>query len=207
MAGKEVKREVSKGKRRLKRSVRKTLGALFLATAIAVAAIPTEGLEAKTEPRNPANSVVIDSKGLIPEIDKDADIYISGDSLFRFAFYQESGNLLAVILGFNSQTLPEGRVVIPQQVEPYMKFTDSLGTSEGYVAVGGTGRFLYWKETRQVPVEVSDGDEAQTREEFVAYRPCYASEISNWGDLEAKDLYFDNKNKSEAGKGRTNYEA
>lgn len=34
-----------KGKnRRLKRSIRKTLGALFLASALAVAAIPTEGL-------------------------------------------------------------------------------------------------------------------------------------------------------------------
>ena len=42
-----AKAVMKKGKnRRLKRSVRKTLGALFLASALAVAAIPTEGLQA-----------------------------------------------------------------------------------------------------------------------------------------------------------------
>ena len=44
---------MTKGKkktnRRLKRTVRKTLGTLFLVSAIVVAAIPTEGLRAEEE--------------------------------------------------------------------------------------------------------------------------------------------------------------
>ena len=38
-----------KSSRRLKRSVRRTLGALFLVSALVVAAIPTEGLQAAPE--------------------------------------------------------------------------------------------------------------------------------------------------------------
>ena len=41
-----------KTNRRLKKTVRKTLGTLFLISAIVVAAIPTEGLRAEEDDRN-----------------------------------------------------------------------------------------------------------------------------------------------------------
>lgn len=55
--------------RRLKRSVRKTLGALFLASALAVAAIPTEGLQAADGDASPAAVVERPHTGGVTDAD------------------------------------------------------------------------------------------------------------------------------------------
>ena len=50
---------VNKKSRRLKRSIRKTLGTLFLISALIVAAIPTENLQAEGENSPRANRVPV----------------------------------------------------------------------------------------------------------------------------------------------------
>lgn len=217
MAEKEIKKTVQKGstgkKRRLKRSVRKSLGALSLAAAIAVAAIPTDGLRAASGDRT-APSFTTDSKSIIPQFTQDDTIYLSNDGNFRFAFHRgEGGAPVAVILGYTGQALGDvgGEVVIPEQLEPYVKFTDSMGTSGGYVAVGQHGNFLFWKKTESVPV-MKDGEQEQDEngnpkfeDKFVSYEPCYADTIAEWGSIKPGELYYDkNQQVAVPGKGNQN---
>lgn len=151
-----------KGKnRRLKRSVRKTLGALFLASALAVAAIPTEGLQAAGDdtimalantPTYKSGSVTVDDIfAYVPKVVDTATIYTTGDSRFQFAYVspntgQETGtdNRVAVILGYNDiGHLEGGSLAIPNEVEAYKKY--AFGTTTGdYAAVNMDGEYLYY---------------------------------------------------------------
>lgn len=227
MAGKEIKKgaqmeaqkETPKKGRRLKRSVRKTLGAITLAAAIAVAAVPTENLRAD-EPgagravTRTADSYTPSSKGIIPQFTKSDNIYMSGTGKFLFAFSQNGTNTspTAVILGYDSSALGEGgELEIPAQVEPYIKFTNTLGGAEtGYVVVGSMENFLYYRTTKQVPDTDENGEEkkdasGKTIMKTVTdqYLPCYASTKSQWENIPANQLYYDKKQvKAIPGQGR-----
>ena len=81
-----MNKTVSKNKRRLKRSVRKTLGAILLATAVFVAAIPVDDLRAAVTPLTPKKVTVDIHNCRIPIVDSDETIYTTGDGAFQFAY-------------------------------------------------------------------------------------------------------------------------
>lgn len=155
-----------KGKnRRLKRSIRKTLGALFLASALAVAAIPTEGLQAadgNAVAVNNGRSVSEDIFGnhKMPLVDSNATIYtypMEGTGVtFRFAYVEpssgkeETESRVAVILGYTQiGNLAEGTLRIPDTMEAYRKYS-LTSTDTGSVAVNMDNQFLYY--LRKEPV-------------------------------------------------------
>ena len=147
---------VKKKNRRLKRSVRKTLGALFLASAIVVAAIPVDDLQAASTERTDKKVTLelydtpnADYASSIPNITADNEIYTTGDGQFQFAYVSSTGNetgvKFAVILGYTKGgQLPGGVLEIPNTVDAFKKFSNDT-TRSGYVAVNKNGDFLYYK--------------------------------------------------------------
>ena len=137
-----------KGKRklstRMKNAVRNTLGGICLSTALVVALIPEQAMEAAGE--TPTVTVSKDESS-IPEI-KDTDtIYTTGDGMFQFAYIDKGsgGDKVAVIVGYDyERSLNSGLLVIPDTVDAYVKYTHAQGTSGGYVAVGKSGNVLYY---------------------------------------------------------------
>ena len=72
-------------KRKWKGSLRKTIGALLMATAIVIAAIPVENLGAAETTRE--MKVTVDPENCkIPLVDKREKIYTTGDGSFQFAY-------------------------------------------------------------------------------------------------------------------------
>ena len=69
-----------KTNRRLKKTVRKTLGTLFLISAIVVAAIPTEGLQAEED--------AVAQAALVKELEG-AQLSVSEEGLYRFCYELE----------------------------------------------------------------------------------------------------------------------
>ena len=207
--------EKKKPKRRLKRSVRRTIGALFLASSLVVAAIPTDGFQMKAATITAATEDdwgtlvgnMGDSASKIPVIDDDEQIYTTGDGRFRFAYVYpkgaSSGDKYAVILGFpkddSAQTLE-----IPDQVDVYAKLTDTMGSDKGRVAVGKAGNFLYYKvETRYTVKEQKKDSEGNlmfdedsnpimidVEKIDVRYDPCFYEDRSKWQNLPVTDFYY-----------------
>ncbi len=144
--------------RRLRKRVRKTLGALFLASAIAVAAIPVDGLQASGESEGDLVVTVGDTESGIPILRSDEKVYATGDGVFQFAYVSDDssnphdGTRNAVIVGYNPPTNLEGNTLdIPNEVEVYDLFTSNLGSGgRGYVAVGKAGNFLFWRKDTPV---------------------------------------------------------
>lgn len=195
MAEKEIKKTVQKGstgkKRRLKRSVRKSLGALSLAAAIAVAAIPTDGLRAETRTQEQDEKgqwgILEKEKSYIPEIAKDTKLYTTGDGTYQFAYYQDGGDYVAVVLGYSARNLQNNALEIPRTVDAYQNISANLGTTGGYTAVSKGNEFLYypvytWVE-KQTEQKNPDGTPVMTREidpDKTVYYPCYFSNINSW---------------------------
>ncbi|MCH5269046.1 MAG: leucine-rich repeat protein [Lachnospiraceae bacterium] len=184
MANKKVQNEVTqtevkKKGRRLKRSVRKTFGALFLASAIAVAAIPTDNLQVQAAVAATKLTWVEknSSSSTIPLIPTDYDkIYSDENGDFVFAWVEDQRSYVAVIIGYNSQTLPQvnglNTLEIPDTVDAYTQLSDTQGTRTGYVAVSQSGKPLYYKE--EADESVSGGDAE------ASYLPCYRTTKNTW---------------------------
>lgn len=156
---------VKKKNRRLKKQVRKTLGALFMASAITVAAIPVQDVSANPTVEE-KNKVIVSSthatkynasgeseyKSTIPYAqdrtdDKEKIVYTSGDGTFQFVYMrpvESDPNKVAVLLGYNAGVLMESSLTIPEQLEAYKKYTDNV-TSEGYCLVSKKDEFLYYE--------------------------------------------------------------
>lgn len=174
-------KDIKKKNRKLRKQIRKTVGALFMVSAIIVAAIPVQDLSASvtTSSTNPAKVQVLNyedetmktydsldngttadlsSAGLeqylrstVPYVDPDAEIYTTADGMFQFAFVTPSATAsdeVAVILGANVTSLPNGSLTIPSTVDAYKKFTANT-TSSGYCAVSRGGKYLYYQTTAQ----------------------------------------------------------
>ena len=137
---------VKKKNRRMKKTLRKTLGTLFLISAIIVAAIPVENLRAYTD--DTTIDVGVDStNNQIPDVDKDEVIYTTGDGMFQFAYVRANPNTtnkVAVILGYGGGYLEGNRLTIPETVDAYRKYSDNQGTTSGYAAVSQSDEFLYY---------------------------------------------------------------
>lgn len=138
---------VKKKTRRLKKTVRKTLGTLFLISAIIVAAIPVENLQAYTD--DSSIKVGVTSRNCnIPDVGANELIYTTGDGQYQFAYVTPNSgsvNKVAVILGYNGGYLEGNALTIPESLDAYLKYSDNQGTSRGYVAVSKSNEFLFYE--------------------------------------------------------------
>lgn len=142
-----------KKNRRLRRQIRKTIGALLMVSAIVVAAIPVTGVNAeptvtskperkvwvwdnnKTEASvagSPASSIQAATKNTIPYVPDSSIVYTSGDGRFQFAYVDPDGggNKYAVILNYNANALAESSLTIPDTMEAFKKYKQT--SSDGY---------------------------------------------------------------------------
>ncbi len=201
-----------KKNRRLKKTIRKTLGTLFLISAIIVGAIPVDGLQAA----DGVPTVTVDSTNCdIPVVKPNETIYTTGDGQYQFAYVSPgaSSNKVAVILGCNKSYLQGNALTIPDTLDAYLKYSNNLGTEDGYVAVGESGNFLFYAvyenkldEYGEVITELVDRIDTTTglvmKDEFgnnlkeevpvkeKKFYPCYYRDYYKWGDLELNEFYY-----------------
>ncbi len=207
---------VKKKHRRMKRSVRKTLGALFMASAILVAAIPADGLQAGTTIVNSATVKVDINNCNIPIVAENETIYTTGDGQYQFAYVSpknaSTNNRVAVVLGYNGGFLEGNKLVIPDTVDAYLKYSDNQGTSSGYAAVGQRGNFLFYKVNEPVYDEkgeqiydlvprvdlagnpILDDNGVQIIDPVLRtqpkFYPCYYEDRAKWEKLELDEFYY-----------------
>lgn len=181
---------MTKGKkktnRRLKKTVRKTLGTLFLISAIVVAAIPTEGLRAADGTEKTVTESYLKQMP-IPYLDSNEEIYTTGDGKYQFAYVTDGGSDKgAVILGYNGGYLEGNSLVIPDGLDAYKKYSYSDGTNGGYVAVGKENDFLFYA-VEQKAVDPETGEEIVVS---VSYQPCRYEDRAQWEGLSSEELYY-----------------
>ena len=146
-------RVAKKKNRRMRKQIRKTIGALLMVSAIVVAAIPVTGVSAepavtakperkvwvwdsnKTEASvqgSPASSIQAATKNTIPYVPDSSIVYTSGDGRFQFAYVDPDGggNKYAVILNYNANALAESSLTIPDTMEAFKKYKQT--SSDGY---------------------------------------------------------------------------
>ncbi|TCL59918.1 List-Bact-rpt repeat protein [Kineothrix alysoides] len=188
--GKDTKKKNLK----LRRQLRKTLGCLFMVSAIIVTTIPVQPVEAESILALGKWIVTTDANTNIPKVLPGEKIYQTGDSNFRFAYVGSTNDKYAVIVGYNKeQTLNGGNLTIPNEVDAYVKYSDTEGTSRGYAAAAKDGTPLFYasathKETIYIDEEQSDGHggtvivkvEAGSKTVIDAWSPCYYETYSVW---------------------------
>lgn len=193
-------KELKKKSRRLKRTVRKVLGTICLVSAILVASIPTEGLkQVSADVTVSANSIFDETEMKqyysIPDLAGDVQIYTTGDGTFQFAYVAPDGTVtgptrVAVILGYNSVgSLEGGTLTIPDTVDAYLNYRTTEGTAQGYVAVGQSGNYLFYRVVQTPAVTDPSSGNVVTPETY-AYNPCYYKDYDSWKDLDASELYY-----------------
>ena len=176
-------KKTKKRKWRLKKQVRKTLGCLFMISALIVTAIPVQPMEAapggpagwveEIDPPNndwsQSNNWVYSNTTTIPTIADGAPVYRDQTGNFRFVYVDRSGNYtgsdmnkLAIIVGFQAQELPGGNLQIPLVMDAYMRFTDGATGTEAYAAANKLGKPLYYKKTKTVTRNVPGNDPVLT---------------------------------------------
>ncbi|MBE5874328.1 MAG: hypothetical protein E7287_07970 [Lachnospiraceae bacterium] len=212
---------VKKKNFRLKKRVRKTFGALFLASAIGVASIPVDNLKAQDPGSVRPLKVTVDIENCrIPIVEEDETIYTTGDGKFQFAYVSTNdaaaSNKVAVILGYDGGRLEGGILTIPDTVDAYLKYSENLGTTYGYCAVGKSGNFLFYEVITEKTDEwgnviteddldkpVLDEEGNPTTDPITGeivyeqkpvltkqYKPCYYNDYSKWSDLEVDEFYY-----------------
>ena len=163
-----------KKNRKLKRQIRKTVGALLMISAITVAAVPVTEAEAvdpaekvkvlnyTDDSMNTFETINGDSKPLwqsqVPYVKEGTTIYTDETGTFQFAFMtasNESINDVAVIMGITPSNIQNGNLTIPDYVDAYKKYVaNSTGT--GYCAVNRRDKYLYY----EITVHAQNSDEA-----------------------------------------------
>lgn len=225
---------MSKGKNtkkknfKLRRQLRKTLGCLFMISALVVTAIPVQPTEAAADGWTTGSAgypFVTSESAVIPEIRPDTPIYQTEDGNFRFAYVDKNGNYdagsdqnkSAVIVGYEkTQTLNQGKLVIPDKVDAYVKYTDTQGTYGGYAAANKKGRPLYYKHS-EVRSTTRSGDPVLVPEDlngdglfndyeipavteeapyFQTFLPCTADSKDTWGAIGRELFFYDNASKN-----------
>lgn len=163
-----------KKNRKLRRQVRKTVGALFMASAIAVAAIPVQDVSADPGVTNEKikvgvyvedtkegvheSDVKYGCKSVVPYVaDAKGDInnqviYSSGDGLFKFAYIRSVG---AVILDYDDPNNGNS-VVIPEKLEAYRNYSENYQGKEYYCLVNAKDELMLYK-LRDQPLVDADG--------------------------------------------------
>lgn len=148
-----TKQAKQKNSLRLRRRIRKTIGALSLASALAVATIPVDTLEAVENLANDVEKVVLqESDSKIPVIDESVDpIYMTGDGVYRFAYVYpknaSSGDKIAVILEYNhnmDENVSTGILTIPDTFDAYKGYDPGTGSGSGNVAVNASDQYMFY---------------------------------------------------------------
>ena len=151
------------GKRRMRKQIRKTLGGLFLASAIVVAAIPVESTRAQSVPGQDYAAIDKDIvravhysdshnnsyeaingqnadttwQSKVPYINTNEQVYVDETMTYQFAFVKEdsaSTDYYAVILGAKSSAVDSsGSLTIPDTVDAYYAYASNTSS----------GRFSY----------------------------------------------------------------
>ena len=154
-----------KKNRKLRRQIRKTIGALLMVSAITVAAIPVNEIEAASpekvkvvnyenkdmnsyEKINGTEVAPATWQSKVPYVADDATIYTDETGTFQFAFIPASATAVddvAVILGITSENISGGNLTIPDTVDAYKKYSAN-STSSGYCAVSRRDKYLYYQE-------------------------------------------------------------
>ena len=154
-----------KKNRRLKRQIRKTIGGLFMASAIVVAALPVQDVAANpSETTKPAEKVwvwdestskptvsetvsdeiVNACRDTVPMLDGSTKVYTSEDERFQFAYYQK----MAIILNYNSGVLSDSTLEIPSNMYAFRKYR--TGTSQGFMClVTENNEFMFYDYEEQ----------------------------------------------------------
>lgn len=159
-----------KKNRRLKRQIRKTVGALLMVSAITVAAIPVQDVSANpTDKSEKIKVAVTTTKGDIPgdppvtvehgypsTVPYAADytdiiVYSSGDGMFQFAYGKSkedtSMSNRAIILNFDNVNNLD-TITIPNELEAYRKYNPNV-TSGEFCLVTVDDEFLMYKRWGQ----------------------------------------------------------
>lgn len=195
-----VKNVKKKKSRRLKRSVRRTLGTLFLVSALVVAAIPTDGLGRDVQafvdtPSSYTSDLTWTNQkngtggysSAIPLITNTnfADIYTDETGNFQFAWldtlkghqneWYEGGSADpsgAMILRYESGNLPDGTLVIPETVSAFASYATNQGTND--VAVSQNHEVLYYM-SREYKVNTHAEDVTDSDGNVTGTRTIYDS--------------------------------
>ncbi len=198
-------KERKKKSRRLKKTVRKTLGTICLISAILIATIPVDGLKQVAADTVASSNHKLDEEEMeqyynIPDLsDYEGKIYTTGDGTFQFAYVAPDGTdtgptRVAVILGYNSVgALSGGNLTVPDTVDAYLNYRTTDGTGQGYVAVGQSGNYLFYRVVEEEIPPVTDpstGDVITPGETIYAYNPCYYRDYNNWKDLSEEELFY-----------------
>ncbi len=154
-----MSKAVMKKARRLKKTVRKTLGTLFLVSALVIAAIPVDGLQASNvdggiQTYAVGNASIIEETvkspvedSWIPQMKADTQIYTSADKLLRFAYLTDRDGVQgAVIVGYSAQNLTGNSLDFTQPVDAYGQYRDNNASERNLVAVGKSDNFLFYRE-------------------------------------------------------------
>ncbi|MBQ8138024.1 MAG: leucine-rich repeat protein [Lachnospiraceae bacterium] len=206
-----------KPKLRLKKQVKRTLGGIFLASAVAVAAIPAGSRPGgEVEAANACNGTNINEYSLsmtgtgattqkpqtkVPYVaDTDTQVYSTGGGEFQFVYVNDAGvdnpgeaNKFAVIMGFNSGYLEGGTLEIPNTVDVYRQLSDN-NLAQGNCLVGKSGNFLYYAESEETTptfttTDVTSGSISDL-EPFKNYLNIY-NDYETTGALHALLLQYD----------------
>lgn len=156
-----MSKAVKKKSRRMWRTVRKTLGTLFLVSALVIAAIPVDGLQAAngTSSGNPVDGRD-DKYSWLPECSVPSigvlatapEIYVDENRRFEFVYAEFGSTWNAIITEYNGGYVENGVLTIPDTISAYKRYNPNDG-SGGDVAVGRNGNFLFYRdsETRTYP--------------------------------------------------------
>lgn len=147
-----VRNEKPKNKMNVKKRIRKTLASLSLASALVVASIPVDNLQAvEGLPGDEKKVTLTEADSRIPDISS-APIYTTGDGVYEFAYVFPKGVIdgdkIAVIKSYNSnvdENLSSGILDIPNKVDAYKHFEPGTGAGSGYVAVNYKDQFMFYK--------------------------------------------------------------
>ena len=153
-----MSKAVKKKSRRMWRTMRKTLGTLFLVSALVIAAIPVDNLRAADPTGSGAGtgqdgydqgneSYVCKTEDMIPTMDKNTKIYTTAGQEIQFAYLQDGGKYGAVIVGYNDGYLKDGTLDFTKPVDAYGQYRkNDGGGGYSFVAVGEDGNFLFYEE-------------------------------------------------------------
>ena len=132
-----MSKTVKKKSRRMWRTVRKTLGTLFLVSALVIAAIPVDGLRAANGTSTGSDGDGRDNKySWIPECEvpsiKDIEggnpqIYVDRDQNLEFVYGKIANNWYVIITGYNGGLVTEGTLTIPDEISAYKRYNPNQG--------------------------------------------------------------------------------
>ncbi len=147
-----TKQTKQKNSLRLRRRIRKTLGALSLASALAVATIPVDTLEAVENLTGDVEKVVLqEADSRIPTVTDTDPVYMTGDGVYNFAYVYpkntSGGDKIAVILGYNSnmdENVSTGVLTIPDTFDAYKHYDPGTGSGSGNVAINASDQYMFY---------------------------------------------------------------